>query len=446
VTRRLLFCTQTAHPHGGLETWLDEIVPFLEGRGWQVIVGLARGRRFHDPAAYRAAHPRLQRTIELDGRWQTRESRVAALRRAFREVRPDVVVPVNIGDTLEAVAREKLERSPLRLVTMLRAQEPYGELEDVRIYRDFIDVAVGGNRLLRALLAEWSGVAEERLRYIPPGSRRKTAGGDRRAERQPGAALLATARPLRLGYVGRLDQRDKRVLELADVVRLLDREAVPFELTIAGDGPDRAELERALAGRARFLGNVAVDELYASVYPNLDVLLLFSEAEAGPQVVWQAMHYGVVPVVSRYRGAAAEGVLRNGDTALLFDVGDVIGAAAAVARLAADEMLLRRIAHAAERAVDPDYLLDASFERWLAVFEEARTIGPAVGRALPAAALASSGALERLHIPPPLAHGVRRLMGRAHEATEPGGEWPHHHGVDAATRVRIDVLARELDR
>ena len=436
MTRRLLFCTQTAHPRGGLETWLDEIVPFLETRGWEVTVALARGRRFHDPSAYRAAHPRLQRTVEIDGRWGTRESRVLALRGVLREVRPDVVVPVNIADLLEAVAREKLAGSNVRLVTMLRAQEPHGELEDLRTYRDFIDLAVGGNRLLRALLARWSGIAEERLRYIPPGSRRKTTG-----ERSP-----KPVDRIRLGYVGRLDPRDKRVLELIDVIAQLDRDGIAYELTIAGDGPARAELERGLAGRARLLGNVPVDELYRSVYPNVDVLLLFSEAEAGPQVVWQAMHYGVAPVVSRYRGAAAERILRDRDTALLFDVGDVRGAAAAVAELARDEAALRRIAAAAERAVDPDYLLDSSFERWLAVFEEALTIESAIGAELPASARAASGIFERLHLPPRAAYALRRLLGRAPDANEPGGEWPHHHGVSAAARAGIDALAQELDR
>jgi glycosyltransferase involved in cell wall biosynthesis len=436
VTRRLLFCTQTAHPRGGLETWLDEIVPFLETRGWDVTVALARGRRFHDPAAYRAAHPRLHRTEEIDGRWNTRESRVHELRRAMRDVRPDVVVPINIADVLEAVAREKLAGSDVRLVTMLRAQEPHGELEDLRTFREFVDLAVGGNRLLRALLAQWAGIPEDRLRYIPPGSRRKTS-----AQRSPKPPGL-----IRLGYVGRLDHRDKRVLELADVARKLKEEGIAYDLTIAGDGPDRAALERLLGDGARFLGNLPVDDLYRSVYPNIDVLLLFSEAEAGPQVVWQAMHYGVVPVVSRYRGAAAEGVLRDEETSLLFDVGDVHGAAAAVARLARDEAVLQRIARSAERAVDPDYLLNSSFERWHAVFEEACTIAPAVGPELPPTVRRPSGIFERVRLPPRVAYGLRRLLGRAPIANEPGGEWPHHHGVDAAARVRIDVLARELDR
>src|SRR5207237_9970287 len=111
----------------------------LPARGWQPIVALARGRRFHDPAAYRAAHPNFE-TVEVDGLLGTRESRVAALRETMRRIRPDLVVPINIADTLEAVAREKAGGSKSRLLVMLRAIRPHGELEDIRRWRDFIDV------------------------------------------------------------------------------------------------------------------------------------------------------------------------------------------------------------------------------------------------------------------------------------------------------------------
>jgi glycosyltransferase involved in cell wall biosynthesis len=429
VSRRLLFCTQTAHVWGGLEVWLDEVVPFLESRGWEVIVALARGRRFHDPDAYRAAHPKLK-TVEVDGRHATREARVAALRKTIREVQPDVVVPVNIADTIEAVAREKLDGSNVRLVVMLRSIVPHGELEDLRRWRDFIDVAVGGNRLLRALIAAWAKIPEERLRYIPPGSRRKLQ-----------ARQECLAHTIRIAYVGRLEEHEKRALDLVGFVRGLDARGVKYELLIAGEGPARAALEFELGHSARFLGRVSVDELYASVFPAIDVLVLFSVAEAGPQVVWQAMHYGVVPVVSQYRGARAEGILRDGETALLFPVGDPESAAAQVERLANDPELRARIAGAAERAVDPEYLLDHSLERWRLVFEEAMALPRAVGRELPE--LRPSGLLERLHLP---AYSIRRALGRLPEPRDPGDEWPHHGGIDAASIRRIDDLMIELDR
>jgi glycosyltransferase involved in cell wall biosynthesis len=430
VTRRLLFVTQTAHVRGGLETWLDELIPTLAPRGWQPIVALARGRRFHDPERYRAAHPTFE-TVEVDGRYGTRESRVAALRATIREVEPALVVPINIGDALEAVAREKLRGMNVRLLVMLRAIRPHGELDDLRRWRDFVDVAVGGNRLLRALIGEWAKFPQERLRYIPPGSRRIV-----RPARTP-----KPADRLRIAYVGRLDEREKRILDLVDVIDALDARAVPYELAIAGDGPAREALERSLSGRARFLGELPVDELYTNVFPNLDVLLLFSAAEAGPQVVWQAMHFGVVPVVSRYRGATAENILREGETALLFPVGDARAAAAQLARL--DDALLQKLSAAAQRAVDPEYLLDHSLRRWAEVFDETVTLPPAIGGALPP--LRSSGAYERMHLPPRVAHAIRSLTGRLPQAENPGDEWPHHGPIQEAAIAAIDALAERLD-
>ena len=426
MSRRLLFVTQSAHVWGGLEVWLDEVVPYLTSRGWDVTVALARGPRFHDPDAYRAAHPSLK-TIDVTPRALTREERVAALRRVIRETRPDVVVPINIADTIEAVAREKLAGAGARLVVMLRSMRPHGELEDLRRWRDFIDLAVGGNRLLRALIAGYAQFPEERLRWIPPGSRRKSVVASTPSDR------------LRIAYVGRLDDDEKRALDLIPFARALERRGIAYELVIAGDGPARSKLEAELRG-AKFLGKVSVDELYASVFPAIEVLVLFSTAEAGPQVVFQAMHYGVVPVVSRYRGARAEGLLRDGENALMFEVGDAEAAAAHLERLASDGALRQRLSKNAEAAVEPEYLLDSSLERWRQAFEDAMSLPRAVGRELPP--LPASGLLERLHLP---AHAIRKLLGRLPEPRDPGDEWPHHGPIDAAAVRRIDELMIELD-
>ena len=434
MSLRLLFVTQTASPWGGLETWLDEMAPFLAAHDWESVVALATGR-FHDAGAYRAAHPALT-TVDIRGTHETREARVEGLRQTIAAVQPDLVVPINIGDTIEAVAREKLAGRVVRLLVMLRAQVPHGELEDIRRWRDFIDLAVGGNRLLRALIAEWAQMPDDRLRYIPPGSRRKTT-----SERVPKPPDL-----MRIAYVGRLDEHEKRVLDLPRFVRALDRRDLKYEIAIAGDGPAHDALARELAphiadGRAKLLGKVSVDELYTSLYPSTDLLVLFSTAEAGPQVVWQAMHYGVVPVVSRYRGLRAEGVLRDGETAIVFPVGDPEAAAARVEELNLAD--LKRIAANAERAVDPEYLLDHSFERWLRVFREAAELPMAAGRALPE--LPPSGALERMRFSPRAALRVRRLLHRLPEPRGPGDEWPHHGPIDVVTRARIEELADALD-
>jgi len=301
---------------------------------------------------------------------------------------------------------------------MLRAIQPWGELEDLRKFGGFVDVAVGGNRLLAKLIERCAGLPAT---YIPTGTRRGTP----RNSEEP------VARAVRLAYIGRLDSGDKRVLDLIDVVQRL---TIDYTLTIAGDGPARAQLEATL--NANFLGDVPVDRLYDEVYPNLDAILIFSTAEAGPQVAFQAMHFGVVPISSRYLGLKSEGLLRDGETALLFDVGDTATAAKQVERLAREPELRARIAANAQRAVEPRYILDHSLGEYVNAFNDAVTKPPAIGTALPP--LTPSGLFERLHMP-----WLRRF--RTHDAIEAGGEWPHHHGIDAATKERLVRLAQELD-
>jgi hypothetical protein len=234
------------------------------------------------------------------------------------------------------------------------------------------------------------------------------------------------------------------VLDLAGVADALDRKGVDYELTVVGDGPARSALEEALRGRARLTGKLPVDALYETILPSLDVLLLFSTAEAGPQVVWQAMHHGVVPVVSAYRGLAAEGTLRHGETAMVFPLGDVEAAASCIASLAQNRSLLNGIAAAAEKEVDPCYILDHSFEEWLRALEDAVSLPCAVGQELPFRP--PSGALERWHLPAWLAYTVRRVSGRLPTPVDPGDEWPHFGPIDPESVRQIDELNVELDR
>jgi hypothetical protein len=88
------------------------------------------------------------------------------------------------------------------------------------------------------------------------------------------------------------------------------------------------------------LGRLDIHTLYERVYPQLDVLLLFSESEAFGIAVVEAMHHGVVPVTSRFVDHGAEGILVDGHTALLFPVGDMATAAAHIQTLSVQPRLL----------------------------------------------------------------------------------------------------------
>ena len=72
-------------------------------------------------------------------------------------------------------------------------------------------------------------------------------------------AVRGEGAPIRLIYSGRIIEQPKRVSDLAEISRKLDRANVPFHLVLIGDGPDRKILEAEMAsliakGSVTFLG------------------------------------------------------------------------------------------------------------------------------------------------------------------------------------------------
>jgi glycosyltransferase involved in cell wall biosynthesis len=109
-------------------------------------------------------------------------------------------------------------------------------------------------------------------------------------------------------------------------------------LVIAGDGPDRAALERL--GHARFLGplpRVEVLELFRAA----DAALLSSSWENFPHTVVEALAVGT-PVIATRSGGVAE-VVRDGENGLVVAPGDLAALTASIRRYFDDEALRRTL-------------------------------------------------------------------------------------------------------
>lgn len=428
--RTAFFATQTYAPVGGIQRWLDQLAESLPARGWRVVAGLAWGARFHDPQAFRRAHPGLE-SVLLDGRSGTRAGRLLALDAALRRVRPDVVVPVTLSDPFVALAKAKARGSNVRLLFgSYEVSAPL--LLDVQRYRAIVDQALGVSRLTTALLTEVAGLPAERVAYVPPGV--------------PPPLRLARGRdpqgPLRLGYVGRFDP-DKRALDLVPLALELRRRGLGCTLVAVGAGSQAAEL-RAQARAAGVLqaplevrDALPREELYADVYPQLDALLLFSPAEGLPSALLEGMRHALVPVTSDFAGRAEQGLVRDGETGLVFPVGDVARAAQQLERLARDAALHARLAQAARAEAEQGYALEAMADGWAAALERACAGPPARGEVTFEPAPQSR--LERA-LGARAAEAVRRLLGRRH-LHEDAGEWPY---CSAAPQAELRALEARL--
>jgi len=402
---RVLICTPTYYLQGGVERIMESLAQHLPSRGVEVLFGLAKGARFHDPAAFRAAFPAI-RGVDVDGTRGTTYGRRSALRRVIVETDPDVVLIARMFDAYPVCAALKRDGHRLRLAVTVQAYES-DYFADLERYQEFVDLCIAsGNRILGEIQRRTSVPAVS----IPGGV------APPRRLRRPHEG------PLRIGYVGRLEQLQKRALDLLPFVEALDQRGIPFTLDVAGDGTVLDEL-RARLPRVRFHGWVSTAELYDRIYPELDILVHFAEYEGVTIAPREAMVHGAVPVISRFIGAED---FVDGVNALTFPVGDITAAADAVERLHRDRAFLERLSAAARQSQTGIRSEEGAIDAWAAAFREAVARPARIGSTLPAAPR-DQGLLSRLRVPDSLAELVRRVRRREHE--DPGSEWPHWSGM-----------------
>jgi len=125
---------------------------------------------------------------------------------------------------------------------------------------------------------------------------------------------------IRLLYAGRLESIQKRAERLADLADELERRGVRFELTIAGDGPERVTLDERTRdhqreGRVRLLGAVPFNEM-EQLLRDHDMLVLLSAFEGTPLSAIEAMSLGRPVAITEGCGGALDAVRAGGGGAI----------------------------------------------------------------------------------------------------------------------------------
>lgn len=175
--------------------------------------------------------------------------------------------------------------------------------------------------------------------------------------------------PVRLLCVGRLCPAKAQILIVQACARLR-AEGLDFSLTLVGDGPDRARIERAVTALALqdrveltgALNQIAVREQFARA----DVFVLASLAEGIPVVLMEAMSSGI-PCVSTPVNGIPE-LIEHERTGLLATPGDLDSLVVQLRRLITDSGLRLRLATAARAKVLADFDLNRNVARLGRIF------------------------------------------------------------------------------
>jgi glycosyltransferase involved in cell wall biosynthesis len=184
--------------------------------------------------------------------------------------------------------------------------------------------------------------------------------------------------PLRILYLGRLWQAQKRVRLLPVILDRLKSSGIPFHWTIAGEGPEQVFLQQSMKPAppeqtVSFTGSIPYRDV-PQILREHDVFLLTSEFEGLPLSLLEAMGAGLVPVVSDLKSGVSEVVdTTNG---ILVPVNDVEGYARAIIHLHQHRDELAAKSAAARARVKTEFSVAAMTDRWLAALPKAF---PAIG-------------------------------------------------------------------
>jgi hypothetical protein len=421
-----------------MESWLHNLTYWLQNRGWDIQIGLAKGARFNDPDAYLSAHGHIKPLI-MNASTGTEEARIQAIRRTCASSSPDILVPIVLGSVFPAIQRMKLEGSRVRFIVPVQSTHP-GSIQNVLDYFHSVDHVVGVSRLIEQFFLRKLSNERERIHYIKYGvaspilERQEATGG------------------LRVGFVGRLENVSKRILDLLPLCEHLRVSSVPIEIHIFGDGPHGDVLRNELwkyygACSVTFHGYIPTRDLYKKAYPYLDVLVMFSdEGEGNPLVLCEAMQHGVVPVVSRFLGHASEGLVRHGKNGFTFPVGQVEIAAKQIIWLTKRPDILAKFGRQAKQDVKC-YEETRMYQDWEKLFQMSLCREPRIPRRewVRIRPIPPAGRLEKYGLPPEIANWVRRGLGRKFPHKSGFEEWPGSQPVSLSAIEEVKRCLHAID-
>jgi N-acetyl-alpha-D-glucosaminyl L-malate synthase BshA len=168
------------------------------------------------------------------------------------------------------------------------------------------------------------------------------------------------------------------VKRLVDVVKIFARVAreLPAQLVLIGDGPDRSAAEwlahdLGIQARVRFLGK---QERVNELLPLADILLMPSELESFGLAALEAMACKVPSVATRVGGVPE--LIDDGETGLLYNVGDVEGMATGVLNLLNDPARLAAMREAGRRTAQKRFCASLVVPQYVRYYERVLAAAP----------------------------------------------------------------------
>lgn len=332
---------------GGANTFLLNFLRALRGERMRIVSTGAVNEHAADFAEVRAD----VRTADLGG--LIYEDRLAW---AYGEVA--AVSPRAVLASLGAESYEMLRLTPpgVARIGLVQADDPQ-VYEMASRYAESLDAIVGVSAQIGERLRGMEAFRNVRSAAIPYG----IAFGPAVTRPEPPAG-----EPLRVLYLGRLIEEQKRISRIVELAQRLETRGAPVRFTIAGNGPDEDAVRTKLAASKTVTLHSAIrNREVPALLREHDVYVLLSDFEGLPLSLLEAMGEGLVPVVSDVPGGLTEAVTE--ETGIRVPPDDVGAAESAILALAGDRARLRTLAGKAAAQARLRYSAERMVSEYLSV-------------------------------------------------------------------------------
>jgi colanic acid/amylovoran biosynthesis glycosyltransferase len=185
-------------------------------------------------------------------------------------------------------------------------------------------------------------------------------------------AELSNDGELKVVYAGRIDEKQKRISDVAHAFCLAAKKIPGTSYTIYGDGPAVPAVQEILDTNGkglpvRFEGKLKSTEVQVHLLQN-QVFVLLSEFEGLPITLMEAMSCGLVSICTNMRSGISDLITNNVEGILIDDRKDEF--VAAIKKLKENSDLWKQMSKAARQKIIQSYSIETCSNQWIDLLKQ----------------------------------------------------------------------------
>ncbi len=349
--RKITFCAyDKPNSIGGPVTWLMHLLPYLKQNGFEVACLILFHKGNTGPLYEHLVKNDI--TVKTSSFLSTTEDNIKWILDCLQKNTPHIFVPNLVVPAYYACKWAK--KAGVATIGISHSDDPFYhaiQKEFMDGHKSFrLDGMICVSKELEKQLLKSKNAQKVKIKRIPYGVI------------IPDSKSTRDDTSLRVIYVGRLAEQQKRISEVTRSFCKMTQKIKGVEAIIYGDGPDKINVENILNVQQKTAavtlgGNIPPKQMTDKLL-KAHVIVLLSDYEGLPISILEAMACGVVPVCLDMRSGITE-LIENGKTGYIVDDRDE-HFIETIKELKADGLLWKKMSLNAKQLVTENFSLEIS--------------------------------------------------------------------------------------